>query len=154
MSHTQISLQQWKENPFFIMHQVVHLLDKFADAELQKTLNISYSTYLFLLMLEKNPACSQRFLAECLGCSQAAVSKYVSGLVRNSLVESHPDEGNRRAHVLTLTSQGEHIVQQAHSILLHHTHGLLDDVPAASSPQFAETLSLLLSFLTTHSHTL
>lgn len=96
------------------LHHLVALMDRRADALLQRTgCELTYARFLVLLHVSEGDGMTQRELSAQLGTSEAAVSRMVAGLARDGFVDVARGAGNRRRLSLTpsggaaLTAAGE-----------------------------------------------
>lgn len=63
--------------------------------------------YQILAQLRETPGVSQAALVESLGMDKGAVSRQVQVLADLGLVEKHVDDHDRRAHVVSVSQEGE-----------------------------------------------
>jgi len=133
--------------PIFKMHHLVFIMDRYADAELQKTVGISYSTYLFLMTISAQSGCSQKMLADCLGYTQAAISKSLTHLLSQQFVQQIQDSQNRRQNIITLTSVGVQKLTEAQEVIDHLTTFLMNKMKKNEIDALNTSLNSLLSHL-------
>ncbi|MGH3980454.1 MAG: MarR family winged helix-turn-helix transcriptional regulator [Pseudonocardiaceae bacterium] len=101
----------------FDLHALTARLDRSADRILRAEYAVSYRRFLALLLVGELGTTTQRALAERSGVSEPSVSRMTGVLVETGLldVEADPAGGNRRR--LSLTPQGEHVVEQCRELL-------------------------------------
>jgi DNA-binding MarR family transcriptional regulator len=75
---------------------------------------LSLSQFRMLVRISREPEASLSSLAEHLGSSVSAVSRAVSGLVQQGLLMRAEARGDRRQVVLSLTPQGQAVLDRAH----------------------------------------
>lgn len=101
----------------FDLHALTARLDRAADRILQAEYGLSYRRFLALLTVGDLGAATQRALADRLGVSEPSVSRMAGVLVEAGFLDARVDPagGNRRR--LTLTDEGEGIVEEARRLL-------------------------------------
>lgn len=85
------------------LHQIVWLMDRYADQWLKEKHGISFSKFHTLITLQSIAPANQKELARCLSYSDAAVSRMVKILPEYIAVAS----GVGRRRILTLTPKGK-----------------------------------------------
>ena len=68
--------------------------------------DITGRDYGLLLMLESNPGLWQSEIADLMGLDRTTVTYLVDGLQKRGWVAREPDPADRRAHVVTMTTDG------------------------------------------------
>ena len=101
----------------FNLHTLTARLDRAADRILQSEQGVSYARFLALFMVGELGATTQRALAERLGVTEPSVSRMTASLASVGLLNVSPEPagGNRRQ--LSLTSQGEELVERCANVL-------------------------------------
>lgn len=110
----------------FDLHALTARLDRAADRILRAEYGLSYRRFLVLLTVGSLGATTQRALADRLGVSEPSVSRMTGLLADAGLLDSRPDPagGNRRR--LTLTTEGEQVVEAGRDLLEHRFADLVE----------------------------
>jgi DNA-binding MarR family transcriptional regulator len=101
----------------FTLHQVVWMMDRRADGLLQKHFHLNFHRFFMLAVLAKCQPCTQHSLAQCLGYSDAAVSRMLTNLNHDGLVEQYPDPTHGRRRLVRLTPAGASVTAEAAAFL-------------------------------------
>ena len=96
-----------------------------------------------LMFLERHPGASLQDLAGHLGLTSPTVCKIVDGLVSKSLVMRQSSRADRRKITLTLTSDGQEILEKART----STQARLADLLTSLSAEQCETILRALKLL-------
>jgi DNA-binding MarR family transcriptional regulator len=102
----------------------------------QRSADIAVPQFRALLFINRNPGSSLQSVAHHLGLTPPTVSKMVDGLVLDGLVRREPSPKDRRQVTLTLTLQGEEVLEKAHT----GTQARLAEVLSHLTPQEGETV--------------
>lgn len=108
----------------FKLHQATALLDRAADAYLQREHGIRYAPFLVLLMVRVMGEPSQRAIADAIDVSRASITQRVSQLTESGLVTVEADPRDVRANLVRLTDAGVGLVDAAWAGLEEHDSGL------------------------------
>ena len=84
-----------------------------AEMRSQGSAELGVPQFRGLLFISRNPDSSLLAVADHLGLTSPTVSKMVDGLVASSLVRREPSPKDRRQVNLTLTDQGQAILEKA-----------------------------------------
>lgn len=101
----------------YLLHRLVHAVDRVADTILQSELGVSYSRFLFLAVLSDHEAATQHELAVAQGTSDAAVSLMTAELEKLRLVKVTPSPVHGRKRTLALTEPGARVVSRRDAAL-------------------------------------
>lgn len=112
----------------FLLHRAVALIDRTADAYLDREHGIRYAPFLVLLMARVLGPTSQQRVAANLGVSRASITQRVGALVELGLLAVEPDPADARANLVRLTPEGRALVDRAWAGLERHQIGLEDGV--------------------------
>lgn len=118
------------------IHKVVFVMDKTADATLQKKADLTLSQFLILMNVVQNAGLTQIEIANFLEITQAAVSRQIDVLRNKNLITIKQNEENKREHLLFPTSQGKEIFTKSNEIL----HKAFDDLYKVMSDKEKENL--------------
>jgi len=79
----------------------------------RRTADLTIPQFRSMLFIDRNPGCSLLAVAEHLGLTAPTVSKMVDKMVHNRLVKRESSSTDRRMIVLTLTPEGQPILEAA-----------------------------------------
>ncbi len=102
------------------MQHLAAVMSKQADQLLQDQLGLGLSQFKILMVLEKNKNVQQSFISDCLGQTEASISRQIQLLQDKNLLTSEPDPKNRRKHITTLTPKGLQHVEAAMQTMSKH----------------------------------
>lgn len=136
--------------PDSIRSRLPYMLARVTKQQLQlfekhtSELGVSARDYAVMLLLENQDQLWQSEIAESLGVDRTTVTYLVDGLEKRSWLARHRDPADRRAHVVTLTDDGRHILRTRISpAALAATDELLAPLDAAEQDQLRSLLSRL-----------
>jgi len=109
----------------------------------QRSADLSIPQFRALLFIRRNPESSLRALAHHLGLTSPTVSKMVDGLVLNRLVKRESSSRDRRKVTLTLTSQGQAVLERARN----GTQARLAEVLSPLTPEENDTVNQAMELL-------
>ncbi len=110
-----------------LIRLATHLL-KQGDQVLQKHFGISHAQLQVLMLVECSSPISQRELAQSLNLTQAAVSRLTDTLLRKKLINRVEDPENRRTNKVTLTPEGQSMIEDAFSLISELEKKLYDSI--------------------------
>src|ERR1700755_3521534 len=87
----------------YLLQHTATILMRQSDQVLQERLGIGMSQFRVLLMLQRNANSQQRKLAECLGQTEASISRQIKLLCEKSLLAVRVNPQSRREHIAVLT---------------------------------------------------
>lgn len=129
----------------FDLHTLTARLDRAADQILRAEHGLSYRRFRTLLsvqLLGETPSpVTQRAVAEELGISEPSASRMTGVLVTAGLLEARPGEGNSRR--LSLTPDGEHLVDRCRSLLEKRFADLVEESGVDYADYARDTAKLL-----------
>jgi len=102
----------------------------------QRSADLAIAQFRALLFISRNPGSSLLAVAGHLGLTSPTVCKMVDGLVLNRLVRREASSKDRRKVTLTLTVQGQAILEKARN----GTQARLADVLSRLTPEEGETV--------------
>lgn len=124
--------KQVQETKIYLLHKIVHLLDKQADSFLQNELGITYTQFMILMFLEQQPHISQKEIASKLNFTQAAISRQIESLHYLEFLERQALPHNRRRNRLLLTTNGQTKLEYVYQNLIHKSDVLFQEVLTTS----------------------
>jgi len=95
----------------FLLHDVVWKIDAEADHILKEQHGLSFAKFYVLAVLYSCQPTTQADLATCLAYSPAAVSKALSALETDGLVEIKPHPSHARKTQVSLTAKATELVE-------------------------------------------
>lgn len=123
------------------MHHLASVLSRQSDEALQQRLGIGFSQFKILMCLGEGGVVRQRQIAECLGQTEASVSRQIRLLHDKGLLKSAVSPTNRREHITDLTAKGQRIVSEAFIILNEYHQPLFDRLGSSQLEHFQSILS-------------
>lgn len=131
------------DNTYYLLHHLSFLIDKELDAALKEQAHIGLAQFKLLSALESWPYSQQRSIAKILGLDESGVSRQVTALIQEGLVqkESHPSDG--RQQLIVLSKKGADVVAQTNPIRESVSHRVLSVLPPADQQQFHTLLQRL-----------
>ncbi len=113
------SYSQADDNRSFLyqLQDVVRAIDQAGERILQDNGGIGFSQFKILTVLYKTPYSSQKHIASCLNLSPPAISRQVELMVSSGLLNKQLNPKNRREHSLSLTVNGESILDKTWAVL-------------------------------------
>lgn len=119
-------------SPAFKLHQATILIDRVADAYLEREHGIRYAPFLVLLMVRLLGPTSQQAIAAQLGVTRASITQRVGAFADQGYLDVARSTIDSRAHVVALTPRGSALVDRAWAGLEEHQDGIDDGVDAAA----------------------
>lgn len=102
---------------YWQVHKLAFLLEKRADESLKTQVGIGFAQYKVLEAIGRNALAKQNMIAELLDQTEASISRQIKILEKRNLIIVATVMGNKRARELTLTEEGEQLLQQCEGIL-------------------------------------
>src|SRR6185369_7355110 len=124
----------------YLLQHTATILMRQSDQVLQERLGIGMSQVRILMMLQKNPNVQQRKLAECLGQTEASISRQIKLLCEKGLLAIRINPKSRRAHITVSTVKGEKMTQAALDVLTQYHSPMFDLLNDKQRQQLIETL--------------
>jgi DNA-binding MarR family transcriptional regulator len=106
----------------YLLQHTATILMRQSDQVLQERLGVGMSQFRLLMMLQRTPNVQQRKLAECLGQTEASVSRQIKLLVEKGLLAVRVNPKSRREHITVLTPKGVKMAEAAMDVLNQY-HG-------------------------------
>jgi len=101
----------------FLLNDLVREMNSQADGLLRRKFEITYSQFVFLLIIGENKEFDVTRLAKALGVTKGAVSKRLSWFVERRFVETYQNPGNSKRVLISLTKEGATLVKSAGNFL-------------------------------------
>jgi DNA-binding MarR family transcriptional regulator len=125
----------------YLLQHVAGVLQRQSDQVLQERLGIGMAQYRILMLLQIMPSVEQRKLADCLGQTEASVSRQVKVLHDKGLLVTQVDPGERRRHIVTPTAKGVKITEAAREVLKQYDEPMLATLTGKQRDQLQVTLT-------------
>lgn len=132
-----------KNNSGFLILHVASSLARQNDTVLRERLNIGFSQYKILMVLQMYPNIRQKEIANQLGQTEASVSRQIKLMFDDGLLKSTQRPENRREHTTVLTTRGVRVSQQAVDILNEHNRVVFDSLTEKQQQQLLESIQNL-----------
>jgi len=130
---------------YLLQHTATMLLRQ-SDQVLQERLGIGMSQLRLLMMLQHEQNAQQRKLAECLGQTEASVSRQIKLLSEKNYLTVRVNPKSRRAHVTVLTPRGVKMTEAALDILTNYHTPMLEPFSRKQVEQFTNMLASMHSY--------
>ena len=124
---------------YLLTHTATILLRQ-SDQVLQERLGIGMSQFKILMMLQNNPNVQQRKLAECLGQTEASISRQIKLLCEKGLLAIRVNPKSRREHITVPTVKGLKMTNAAIEVLEQYHTPMLELISEKQRQQLVETL--------------
>lgn len=126
-----------------MLHHLALSLARSHDEQLQNNLQISFSQYKILMIIKWTPSLQQNQIAKQLGVTEASISRQIKLMFDDGLIQSIPDESDRRKHVITLTKRGERVSEQAVEFLKQQNQLMTNSLSKSEQEQLLGYLKVL-----------
>jgi DNA-binding MarR family transcriptional regulator len=137
---TQIAICEENTIGYLLQHLAM-MLHRQCDQMLQERLGIGMAQYRILTMLQMRPGAQQRKVADCLGQTEASVSRQVKVLHDKGMLVTRVNPKERREHITELTSKGVKLCETACEALADYYKPMLDEFGEKQRQALIETLS-------------
>lgn len=131
----------------YLLQHTAGILARQSDQVLQERLGIGMSQYKILMMLQRNPNVQQRKLAECLGQTEASISRQIKLLCEKGMMVIKVNPKSRREHITILTPRGNKMTDAASQVLEQYHGPILEQLSEKQQQQLIEMLTVI------HHHT-
>lgn len=133
---------------YLLTHTATILLRQ-SDQVLQERLGIGMSQFKILMMLQHSPNVQQRKLAECLGQTEASISRQIKLLCEKGLLAIHVNPKSRREHITVLTAKGSKMTNAASDVLEQYHEPMFDLATEKERQQLQDTLQMFHGYICT-----
>lgn len=99
------------------LHNLIRAIDKTGDHILLSEKGFGFSQFKILTVLSKQPASSQKYVAQCLNITPPAISRQVENMVGGGLITIQVNPKNKREHLLSLTTAGHATLKKSWELL-------------------------------------
>ena len=139
---TPLALSRLYARPGFLLRRA-HQISAAVFEDACKDLALTPAQFGVLTVLQAHPGLGQSSLARALGFDKVTVLRVLRGLQSRGLVARGPAEDNRRNVSVSLTREGEQILQQAQRPAERAYKRLMAPLDRAQQEQLLELLQLL-----------
>lgn len=126
---------------YLLMHTATIMLRQ-SDQVLQEQLGIGMSQFKILMMVQHSPNVQQRKLAECLGQTEASISRQIKLLCEKGLLVIRVNPKSRREHITVPTAKGIKMTNAAADVLEQYHEPMLELVTEKQRQQLKDTLQM------------
>ena len=125
------------------LHQLVFRFDKSISKSLQQNIGLKYTSFMVLMSITKCGYCNQKFIADFLNLTEAAISTQIDVLEKEQLLHKKMDPNYRSQRVLTLTELGQKKLDQALEVIKPMTHNVFGILSRDEESQLCSILDKL-----------
>ncbi|MBL7886318.1 MAG: MarR family transcriptional regulator [Flavobacterium sp.] len=131
---------------FYQIEQAIKTYRMYAQKQIKsKGLKITIDQWLVLKSLKENPNLNQAELAEKVFKDNASITRIIDLLVKSGYVEREINPNDRRKFNLNITSIGNKILTETHTIVLQNRKTALNGVAEKDIQVLSETLQKITS---------
>lgn len=131
---------------FYQIEQAIKTYRMYAQKQIKsKGLNITIDQWLVLKSLKENPDLNQAELAEKVFKDNASITRIIDLLVKSGYVEREINPNDRRKFNLNITSIGNKILTETHTIVLQNRKTALNSIAENDIQIMSETLQKITS---------
>jgi DNA-binding MarR family transcriptional regulator len=141
-SRTPSSLSRLYARPGFLLRRA-HQISAAVFEDACRDLGLTPAQFGVLTVLQAHPGLGQSTLARALGFDKVTVLRVLRGLESRGLVSRGPAQENRRNVCVTLTHEGETVLQQAQKPAEKAYKRLMAPLDRQQQEQLLELLQLL-----------
>lgn len=127
----------------YLLSHTASIMSRQSDQVLQERLGIGMSQFRILMILRERQGVQQRLLADCLGQTEASISRQVKLLLEKGMADVQVNPLSRREHVAVITPKGEKIWQAAQDILDQYHEPAFEQLTEKQREEFANLLRVL-----------
>src|SRR5262249_26875319 len=123
------------------------MLMRQSDQVLQERLGIGMSQLKLLMMLQHSPNAQQRKLAECLGQTEASVSRQIRLMREKGLLAVRINPKSRREHVTAPTNKGLKMLEAGLEVLAQYHTPMFEQLGGKESEQLIHSLATVHNYI-------
>lgn len=131
----------------FLLNDLVKEMNRQADGLLRKKYEITYSQFLFLVMIQSTENCDVTRLSNSLGVTRGAVSKRLHWFTDRDLVVTHRLENDDKRLMISLTPSGAALTKSASNFLERKFLKVISRIPKSNQSNLRSELQSMLRFL-------
>lgn len=110
---------------------------------LLNSLNLGLAQYKVLAVLAVKQGITQREIAVALDQTEASISRQLTTMFNDGLVKSESKNGDRRVHLIVMTTRGKRIAKKAQAVLAKNNKAVFGKLSVQQRDQFASILKKL-----------
>jgi DNA-binding MarR family transcriptional regulator len=126
-------------------------LDAIIGTLLREKFAMSLADFKILRAIHMLGACSQLDIARFNHVTEAAISKRISALSDDGLIEKQSDSADKRKSILSLTKQGKTLMKKLQGAVIANTESMLVDFSRTNRKLTTELLLEILGMIIRHS---
>jgi DNA-binding MarR family transcriptional regulator len=139
----------WSKSFMYSLHETYFLVEKKLEQRLSEDGGITFSQFLIFLPLHCGTDVSQSEVATFLHLTEATVSRHITTMAREGLLEKKEVDGNRRKHTLSVTAKGGIAFKKAHTLIEKELKEIFAVVPEKDRASIEKTFDAVLEKLIT-----
>ena len=133
------------------MFAITMELDVIIGMLLRDKFQISLADFKILRAIHMLNICTQLDIARFNHVTEAAVSKRVSSLSNDGVIQKHVSLVDKRKSILSLTAKGKALMKQLQIAVIGNTELILTDLPDSNRKLTTELLTDILGMVVSHS---
>ena len=137
----------WSKSFMYSLHETYFLIEKRLEQRLAEDNGITFSQFLIFLPLNCGNDVSQSDAANFLHLTAATVSRHITTMARDGLLQKKEVIGNRRKHTLTMTAKGSTAFKKAHAVIEKELKEIFAVVPEKDRAKISQTFDSVLTTL-------
>lgn len=127
----------------YLLQHTAAILMRQSDQVLQERLGIGMSQLRILMMLQHSSNVQQRKLAECLGQTEASISRQLKLLQEKGMLAVRINPKSRREHLTVPTPKGVKMTEAAIEVLSQYHTPVMESLGEKQREQLLQMLSVL-----------
>lgn len=143
----QQSQLDWSKTFMYSLHETYFLIQKRLETRLAKQDAVTFSQFLILLSLQCQSEGSQSDVANFLHITEATVSRHMSTMEKEGLLQKKEVPDNRRKHLITLTPKGAAAFKKAHTVIEKELKEIFAVIPEKDRTHITNTFDTVLKKL-------
>jgi DNA-binding MarR family transcriptional regulator len=122
------------------LHQLVYYMDSYAAKILEKYFDVNFNQFRVLMIVTEKKGINQKFLSNCVGMTEAGISKSLFDLEQKGYLKSTINPANRRERKLDMTKKGSEFIKKVAHKLSEMSKGVFSILNQEEKDQFHNTL--------------
>ena len=133
----------------YLLQHTATILMRQSDQVLQERLGIGMSQLKILMMLDHAPNAQQRKLAECLGQTEASISRQIKLMQEKGVLTVRVNPKSRREHLTVPTAKGLKMTEAALEVLSQYHTPMMELINDKQRDQLKATLKIFHDYICT-----
>jgi DNA-binding MarR family transcriptional regulator len=134
----------------YLLQHTATILLRQSDQVLQERLGVGMSQLKLLMMLQHAPNVQQRRLADCLGQTEASISRQIKLLSDKGFLVVRVNPKSRREHITVLTPKGLKMTDAALEVLTQYHTPMVELLNEKERQQLIGMLAKFHEFVCAH----